>query len=125
MIKVKFNGHDEMLPVAFARAGEHIITLTGAVPAADVGFKTYRLSGEQLGDFSDYNTVYRVLDDGCQFSNDGSIWHEPAPVPPMPIPEPVPVLVTDEIGNTYRQEIGTDGAIHLVIVESYTGELFE
>lgn len=42
-----------------------------------------------------------------------------------PEPEPVPVYATDEIGNKYRQEIGTDGKIHLVLVESYTGELFE
>lgn len=42
-------------------------------------------------------------------------------------PEPVTALetVVDEIGNKYRPEIGTDGTIHLIQIESYTGELFE
>lgn len=125
MIKVKFNGTNAFIDVAFQRTSSHVVTLMGIVPAAETGFTTYRLGGEQLGDFSDYSTVYRILPYGCQYSNDGSVWHEPEPVPPMPTPEPTPVLVTDEIGNTYRQEIGTDGKIRLVMVESYTGELFE
>ena len=91
MIKVIFNCSDAFIDVSFSRSGAHIITLTGDVPAAGVGFQTYRMDGvTQLGDFSDYTTVYRVLPDGCQYSNDGSVWHEPEPVPPMQIPEPTP-----------------------------------
>lgn len=33
--------------------------------------------------------------------------------------------VTDDDGNRYHREIGTDGEYHLVLVESYTGELFQ
>ena len=33
--------------------------------------------------------------------------------------------VMDDAGNRYRLEIGADGRMHLVLVESYTGELFE
>lgn len=90
MIKVKFNGSSEMILVSFSRLSENVVTLVGIVPADETGFTTYRMSGEQLGDFSDYATVYRVLDDGCQYSNDGSVWHEPEPVQPMPEPEPTP-----------------------------------
>lgn len=32
---------------------------------------------------------------------------------------------TDELGNIYHKEVGTDGEIHLVLIESYTGELFQ
>ena len=48
------------------------------------GFKTYRMSGEQLGDFSDYTTTYRLLDNEVQYSNDGSVWVEPEPYEPTP-----------------------------------------
>ena len=45
----------------------------------------------------------------------------------MKKPEPTvaATIVTDEIGNKYRQEIGTDGIIHLILTESYNGELYE
>lgn len=33
--------------------------------------------------------------------------------------------VTDSIGNKYRQEIGEDGTVRLVLTESYNGELYE
>lgn len=89
MIKVKFNTTDVFFPVSFSRHSEHVVTLIGNVPATAVGFRTYRMnSDEQLGDFSEFNTVYRVLPDGCQYSNDGSVWHEPESVPPAPDPTP-------------------------------------
>lgn len=43
----------------------------------------------------------------------------------QPKPEGNTNIATDEVGNKYRQEIGTDGRIHLILVEAYTGELFE
>ena len=82
MIKVKFNGLTEMIPVTFIRPGEHIVTLIGEVPTTEVGFCTYRMDGKtQLGDFSNYSTVYRVLSDGCQYSDNGSVWQEPEEEP--------------------------------------------
>lgn len=32
---------------------------------------------------------------------------------------------TDDDGNIYRREVGTDGEYHLVLIESYTGELYQ
>ena len=40
----------------------------------------------QLGDFSDYTTVYRTLDNAVQLSDDGSVYVEPE-VPDTPVPE--------------------------------------
>ena len=91
MIKVKYNNEDLMRNVSFSRVGEHIVTLGGTIKANVSGFKTYRLDGKtQLGDFSDYVTVYRTLDDSIQYSNDGSVWVEPEPQPEPPEPTPVP-----------------------------------
>lgn len=44
----------------------------------------------------------------------------------MKKPEPViaDTIVIDEVGNKYKQEVGADG-IHLILIESYNGELFE
>ena len=55
------------------------------------GFTTYKLSGKQLGDFSDYTTIYRLLDGEVQYSNDGSVYVEPKapeqPYDPQPTQE--------------------------------------
>ena len=42
------------------------------------GFTTWKLDGvTQLGDFSDFTTVYKVDGDSVTYSNDGSIYVEP------------------------------------------------
>ncbi len=41
----------------------------------------------QLGDFSDYTTVYRTLDNAVQLSDDGSVYVEPKPEDPQPTEE--------------------------------------
>jgi len=77
MIKIKFNNTEQFIDVAFSRLNNNIVELLGDVPAATTGFTTWRLNGKrQLGDFSDFTTIYKVLDDGIQFSNDGSVFEE-------------------------------------------------
>ena len=82
MIKIKYNNSNIFEEVTFSKT-DNIVSLKGT-KENNSGFKTYRLSGEQLGDFSDYTTTYRVLDDEVQYSNDGSIWVEPEPHEPTP-----------------------------------------
>ena len=82
MIKIKYNNQENFEEVIFSKIG-NIVSLKGATEN-NSGFKTYRMSGEQLGDFSDYTTTYRLLDDEVQYSNDGSIWTEPEPYEPTP-----------------------------------------
>ena len=83
MIKIKFNNSDIFHEVEFSRA-KNTVTLKGITEVNNSGFTTYRLNGEQLGDFSDYTTTYRILDNEVQYSNDGSIWVEPEPHEPTP-----------------------------------------
>lgn len=80
MIKIKYNNQEIFEEVTFSKTG-NIVSLKGTTEN-NSGFKTYRMSGEQLGDFSDYITTYRILDDEVQYSNDGSIWVEPEPYEP-------------------------------------------
>lgn len=82
MIKIKYNDSNIFEEVTFSKK-DNIVSLKGATEN-NSGFTTYRMSGEQLGDFSDYTTTYRILDDKVQYSNDGSIWVEPEPYEPTP-----------------------------------------
>ncbi|MFR5787769.1 MAG: hypothetical protein ACLUHE_12200 [Christensenellales bacterium] len=88
MIKIKYNGADEFLEAGFTRINEHVIELGGIADAPTTGFTTWRMDGvTQLGDFSDYTTVYRTLDNAVQLSDDGSVYVEPeVPEPGEPQP---------------------------------------
>lgn len=78
MIKIKINASDEIREVTFSRRSEHVIELGGITDAPTTGFTTWRMDGvTQLGDFSDYTTVYRTLDNAVQLSDDGSVYVEP------------------------------------------------
>lgn len=73
MLKTKFNDAYRFIYAAFS-IDNGIITLKGdKVPSSTAGFKVYKTNGKVLGDYSDYTTVYRVLEDGVQFSNDGTV----------------------------------------------------
>lgn len=87
MVKIRFNDSDMMHDVEFSRS-DHLVTLRGIVEQNTSGFTTWRKDGvTQLGDFSKFNTVYRVLDDTVQYSDDGSVWADPKPTdPPKPTP---------------------------------------
>ena len=82
MIKIKYNNQENFEEVTFARISDHIVSLKGATDN-NSGFTTYKLSGEQLGDFSDYATTYRLLDGEVQYSNDGSVYVDPT-IPEQP-----------------------------------------
>lgn len=85
MIDIIFNNQSTAKSVTFSRINEHVVSLVGITEQNTSGFKTYRLNGQSLGDFSDYTTIYRVLDDEVRFSNDGSVY-----VPPVePTPEEI------------------------------------
>lgn len=77
MIRIKYNDSDEMHDVEFSR-GDHVVTLIGDIEPNTSGFTTWRMDGKtQLGDFCGHTTVYRTLDNGVQYSDDGSVYKEP------------------------------------------------
>ena len=86
MIKIKYNNSNIFEEVTFTKLTTNVISLIGTTEN-NSGFKTYRLNGEQLGDFSNYTTTYRILDDEVQYSDDGSVWVEPETHPYEPTPE--------------------------------------
>ena len=76
MIKIKYNNKNTFEEVSFYREG-NIVTMTPTTPNTS-GFTTWKLDGEiQLGDFSDFTTIYKVDGESVTYSNDGSIYIEP------------------------------------------------
>ena len=75
MIKIRYNNRNTFEDVTFYRNG-NLVTMTPTSPNTS-GFTTYKLSGEQLGDFSDFTTIYKVDGESVTYSNDGSVYVEP------------------------------------------------
>ena len=97
MISIRYNNSTTMIPVTFSRT-ENTVTLTGTTTPNVSGFHTYRLSGQELGDFSDFTTIYRVTEDSITYSNDGSVYVEPIPH------EPTEEEIKDEIRHRREAE---------------------
>lgn len=75
MIKIKFNNSTSINEVSFKQISDHIIELGGVTNVPTSGFTTWRMDGiTQLGDFSTYTTIYYMLGDIVQLSNDGSTY---------------------------------------------------
>ena len=76
MIKIKYNNRNTFEEVSFTRNG-NLVTMTPTTPNTS-GFTTWKLDGvTQLGDFSDFTTIYKVDGDSVIYSNDGSVYVEP------------------------------------------------
>ena len=76
MIKIRYNNKDTFDEVTFYR-DDNIVTMYPTTPNTS-GFTTWKLDGTtQLGDLSDFTTVYKVEGNSVTYSNDGSIYVEP------------------------------------------------
>ena len=78
---------------------DHIIEVVG-LPQTTSGFKFYLDNDMMVGDYSEFTTIYRVIDSNTiQYSNDSSIYVEPEPIP---VPEPY-VPTEEELAEIERQ----------------------
>ena len=76
MIKIRYNDSNNFEEVTFTRNG-NLVTMTPTVPNPS-GFTTWKLDGvTQLGDFSNFTTIYKVDGESVTYSNDGSVYVEP------------------------------------------------
>ena len=76
MISIRYNNRNSFENVNFTRNG-NLVTMTPTNPNSS-GFTTWKLDGKtQLGDFSDFTTIYKVDGESVTYSNDGSIYVEP------------------------------------------------
>ena len=76
MIKIRYNNKNTFEDVNFYRNG-NLVTMTPTNPNTN-GFTTWKMDGKtQLGDFSDFTTIYKVDGESVTYSNDGSVYVEP------------------------------------------------
>ena len=125
MIKIKFNNKTTFEEVEFSRTS-NTVTLKGITEENTSGFTTWRIDGKtQLGDFSDFTTVFKVDGDSVSYSNDGRIYIEP----PKPTEEELrkQILKAEkaELESWLKEHdyIGTKIATGRATVEEYAGEI--
>ena len=126
MIKVKYNNQKSFEEVSFSR-DNNLVTISPTTPNTN-GFTTWRMDGKtQLGDFSDFTTIYKVDGDSVSYSNDGSVYVEP----PKPTEEELKrqALVEEkaqlEAWLKEHDYIGTKIATGRATVEEYATEISE
>ena len=69
MIRVQFNGSPARKEAEFRMVNESTVELTGdKIKPETTGFKTYRLNGEFLGDYSEYTEITAEVKNGYHFS---------------------------------------------------------
>ena len=124
MIKIRYNNKESFEEVSFYR-NNNVVTITPTTPNTN-GFTTWRMDGKtQLGDFSDFTTVYKVDGDSVSYSNDGSTYVEP----PKPTEEELKrqALVEEKAQlETWLKDhdyIGTKIATGRATVEEYASEI--
>ena len=124
MIKIKYNNQKSFEEVSFSR-DNNVVTVTPTKPNTN-GFTTWGMDGiTQLGDFSDFTTVYKVDGDSISYSNDGSVYAEP----PKPTEEELrgQALVGEkaqlESWLKAHDYIGTKITTARSTIEEYTSEI--
>ena len=126
MIKIRYNNQKSFEEVSFYR-DNNVVIITPTTPNTN-GFTTWRMDGKtQLGDFSDFTTVFKVDGDSVSYSNDGSVYVEP----PKPTEEELKrqTLVEEKTQlETWLNEhdyIGTKIATGRATVDDYATEITE
>lgn len=101
MIYLQYVGEEIKYPVEFRKISQNVVQVKGELPAQINGFDCI---SPKVGDpwkYREFTTVYRVIEGGVQFSNDGSVWV--APPEPEPTPEPEPYVPTLEEVKAFKK----------------------
>ncbi|MFG6336138.1 MAG: hypothetical protein K1W20_11840 [Lachnospiraceae bacterium] len=105
MLTMKYAKEQTVYEVSFRRISDHVIELQGDFPVKTKGFTLSRDETADEWDYKRFKTVYRKVDGGVQFSDDGSVYT--APPEPEPVPEPEPYVPTlEEVKEEKLREIG-------------------
>lgn len=105
MLNMRYAKEQTVYEVGFRKISNHVIELEGDFPIKTKGFTLSRDESDDKWDYKKFKTVYRKIDGGVQFSDDGSVYV--APPEPEPIPEPEPYVPTlEEVKAMKLSEIG-------------------
>lgn len=103
MLNLKYLNNDSTYKVDFKKISKNIVEITGDFPIQTDGFTLSREEYEDNWDYSAFTTVYREVENGCQFSNDGSVYVEP--IVPEPTAEELAELAEKERIEAIQNEI--------------------
>ena len=105
MLNMKYIKEQTVYEVDFSKVSEHVVQVKGDVPIKTKGFSLSRDEADDGWDYRNFKTVYRKIEGGIQFSDDGSVYV--ASPEPEPVPEPEPYEPTlEEVKAAKLQEIG-------------------
>jgi hypothetical protein len=81
-LNLKYLNDKKSYPVSFDIVSSNIVKIVGDFPIKTKGFILTRIGNPDAftGDYSEYTTVYKEIEGGALFSNDGSIYVEPIPI---------------------------------------------
>ncbi len=76
MLNFQYIGNAENYSVSFNNIDKNVVEVIGDIPKMETGFILTRIGNPSAfkGDYSDFKTVYREIEGGFQFSNDGSVF---------------------------------------------------
>ena len=126
MFKIKYNNKKSFEEVSFSR-NNNVVTITPTTPNTS-GFTTWRMDGKtQLGDFSDFTTVYKVDGDSVSYSNNGSVYVEPQKPTEEELKRQALVEEKAQLETWLKEHdyIGTKIATGRATVEEYATEIAE
>lgn len=92
MLKLIYVGDRNEYQVSFRKINKNVVELTGDFPVKTKGFYLSRLSGSDAWDYTGFKTIYQMLENGVQFSDDGSYIETPVDPGEKPLREEVEKL---------------------------------
>lgn len=78
---LKYIDEENLYPIEFKKISKNVVEIIGDFPIQTKGFTLSRENHNDNWDYSEFTTVYKEAENGCQFSNDGSVYVEPQPLP--------------------------------------------
>lgn len=81
MLNLNFIGDSKNYNVSFRNINKNVVEIIGDIPPKETGFILTRIGNPFAfkGNYTDFKTIYKEVEGGFQFSNDGSIYIEPLP----------------------------------------------
>lgn len=77
MLDLKYINDSAIYQVEFSKISENVCQIKGDIPIKTNGFTLSRMGESDDWSYEAYNTVYREIEGGVQFSNNGSVYVEP------------------------------------------------
>lgn len=77
MLDLKYINDSAIYQVEFSKISDNVCQIKGDIPIKTNGFTLSRMGESDDWSYEAYNTVYREIEGGVQFSNNGSVYVEP------------------------------------------------